>query len=209
MLSSCPLLPVRPATSRHCPGLGLCCSETPCGPLLFEGTLTGTGLSSCRPCMRLLCWLPFDLCWFSLLDPQSRVCLGRAQSQEDGDYINANYIRVSCWQGRGHCVQRYSCPRTPPSAAGHLVSWLQPHELLEQARMPGCTQQTSGAGRKTPVSCAPGPPHLPASPWRAALATPAQDSQACSPVRRLAGSLPLPALLQAAPPSWRQLKSRN
>lgn len=32
---------------------------------------------------------------FYLLDPQSRVCLGRAQSQEDGDYINANYVRVS------------------------------------------------------------------------------------------------------------------
>ncbi|VCW67127.1 unnamed protein product, partial [Gulo gulo] len=30
-----------------------------------------------------------------LPNPQSRVCLGRAQSQEDGDYINANYIRVS------------------------------------------------------------------------------------------------------------------
>nr|XP_011744928.1 tyrosine-protein phosphatase non-receptor type 7 isoform X4 [Macaca nemestrina] len=28
-----------------------------------------------------------------LPNPQSRVCLGRAQSQEDGDYINANYIR--------------------------------------------------------------------------------------------------------------------
>ena len=209
MLSSCPLPPVRPATSWHCSGLGLCCSETPCGPLLFAGTLTGTltgtGLSSCPPCMRLLCWLPFDLCWFSLLDPQSRVCLGRAQSQEDGDYINANYIRVSCWQGRGCCVQRHPHPRTPPSAAGHLVSWLQPHELLEQARTPGCTQQTSGAGRKTPVSFAPGPPHLPASPRRVALATPAQDSQVCSPVRHLASSLPSafatpggPSFLEAA-----------
>ncbi|XP_074173234.1 tyrosine-protein phosphatase non-receptor type 7 isoform X4 [Rhinolophus sinicus] len=29
-----------------------------------------------------------------LPNPQSRVCLGRAQSQEDGDYINANYIRM-------------------------------------------------------------------------------------------------------------------
>ncbi|XP_023404029.1 tyrosine-protein phosphatase non-receptor type 7 isoform X1 [Loxodonta africana] len=28
-----------------------------------------------------------------LPNPQSRVCLGRAQNQEDGDYINANYIR--------------------------------------------------------------------------------------------------------------------
>lgn len=28
-----------------------------------------------------------------LPNPQSRVCLGRAQSQEDSDYINANYIR--------------------------------------------------------------------------------------------------------------------
>uniref|UniRef100_A0A8B9YVL5 protein-tyrosine-phosphatase n=1 Tax=Bos mutus grunniens TaxID=30521 RepID=A0A8B9YVL5_BOSMU len=112
MLSSCPLLPVRPATSRHCPGLGLCCSETPCGPLLFEGTLTGTGLSSCRPCMRLLCWLPFDLCWFSLLDPQSRVCLGRAQSQEDGDYINANYIRGYDGQDKAYIATQGPMPNT-------------------------------------------------------------------------------------------------
>lgn len=30
-----------------------------------------------------------------LLDPQSRVCLRMADCQEDGCYINANYIRVS------------------------------------------------------------------------------------------------------------------
>lgn len=107
----------------------------PCDLLLFTGASTGTGLSSRRPCMWLLCWSPFDLCWFSLLDPQSRVCLGRAQSQEDGDYINANYIRVSSWRGRGCCVQSHPRPRTPPSAAEPLVSWLQPHELLERARM--------------------------------------------------------------------------
>ena len=159
----------------------------PCDLLLFTGASTGTGLSSRRPCMWLLCWSPFDLCWFSLLDPQSRVCLGRAQSQEDGDYINANYIRVSSWRGRGCCVQSHPRPRTPPSAA---EPWCPGSNPMSCWNGPGCTQQMSGAGRKTPVPFAPGLPHLPASPWRAALATPAQDSQVRSPVKRSASSLP-------------------
>ncbi|KAJ8778528.1 hypothetical protein J1605_013497 [Eschrichtius robustus] len=52
-----------------------------------------------------------------LPNPQSRVCLGRAQSQEDGDYINANYIRVSRRRGRGGYVQR------TPSTAGGSGTW--------------------------------------------------------------------------------------
>ncbi|KAG8518047.1 Tyrosine-protein phosphatase non-receptor type 7 [Galemys pyrenaicus] len=57
-----------------------------------------------------------------LPNPQSRVCLGRAQSQEDGDYINANYIRVRGLAGKalgedlqGLGVPGVLCSPLPPT----------------------------------------------------------------------------------------------
>nr|XP_031530639.1 tyrosine-protein phosphatase non-receptor type 7 isoform X1 [Vicugna pacos] len=45
-------------------------------------------------------------------DPQSRVCLGRAQSQEDGDYINANYIRGYGGKDRAYIATQGPMPNT-------------------------------------------------------------------------------------------------
>uniref|UniRef100_A0A3Q1MNB6 protein-tyrosine-phosphatase n=1 Tax=Bos taurus TaxID=9913 RepID=A0A3Q1MNB6_BOVIN len=45
-------------------------------------------------------------------DPQSRVCLGRAQSQEDGDYINANYIRGYDGQDKAYIATQGPMPNT-------------------------------------------------------------------------------------------------
>ncbi|XP_021097871.1 tyrosine-protein phosphatase non-receptor type 7 isoform X2 [Heterocephalus glaber] len=47
-----------------------------------------------------------------LPNPQSRVCLGRAQSQEDGDYINANYIRGYDGQDKVYIATQGPMPNT-------------------------------------------------------------------------------------------------
>nr|XP_031294154.1 LOW QUALITY PROTEIN: tyrosine-protein phosphatase non-receptor type 7 [Camelus dromedarius] len=47
-----------------------------------------------------------------LPNPQSRVCLGRAQSQEDGDYINANYIRGYGGKDRAYIATQGPMPNT-------------------------------------------------------------------------------------------------
>lgn len=47
-----------------------------------------------------------------LPNPQSRVCLGRAQSQEDGDYINANYIRGYGGQDKAYIATQGPMPNT-------------------------------------------------------------------------------------------------
>ncbi|KAM8950146.1 tyrosine-protein phosphatase non-receptor type 7 [Lycaon pictus] len=47
-----------------------------------------------------------------LPNPQSRVCLGRAQSQEDGDYINANYIRGYDGQEKVYIATQGPMPNT-------------------------------------------------------------------------------------------------
>ncbi|XP_070624905.1 tyrosine-protein phosphatase non-receptor type 7 isoform X1 [Bos indicus] len=47
-----------------------------------------------------------------LPNPQSRVCLGRAQSQEDGDYINANYIRGYDGQDKAYIATQGPMPNT-------------------------------------------------------------------------------------------------
>ncbi|XP_060034522.1 tyrosine-protein phosphatase non-receptor type 7 isoform X2 [Erinaceus europaeus] len=47
-----------------------------------------------------------------LPNPQSRVCLGRAQSQEDGDYINANYIRGYNGQEKVYIATQGPMPNT-------------------------------------------------------------------------------------------------
>ncbi|XP_042538288.1 LOW QUALITY PROTEIN: tyrosine-protein phosphatase non-receptor type 7 [Dipodomys spectabilis] len=47
-----------------------------------------------------------------LPNPQSRVCLGRAQSQEDGDYINANYIRGYDGQEKAYIATQGPMPNT-------------------------------------------------------------------------------------------------
>ncbi|XP_055000593.1 tyrosine-protein phosphatase non-receptor type 7 isoform X2 [Sorex araneus] len=47
-----------------------------------------------------------------LPNPQSRVCLGRAQSQEDGDYINANYIRGYGGQEKVYIATQGPMPNT-------------------------------------------------------------------------------------------------
>ncbi|ELW47685.1 Tyrosine-protein phosphatase non-receptor type 7 [Tupaia chinensis] len=47
-----------------------------------------------------------------LPNPQSRVCLGRAQSQEDGDYINANYIRGYGGQEKAYIATQGPMPNT-------------------------------------------------------------------------------------------------
>lgn len=87
-----------------------------------------------------------------------------------------------------------------------------------QARTPGgSTEQTSDAGRKTPVSWAhPVPPPLPASQRGGRLGPdPACGSQVCTEGAAPAGGArqrlpPLwPSLLQAAPPSWRRIQSRS
>ncbi|XP_026951876.1 tyrosine-protein phosphatase non-receptor type 7 isoform X1 [Sagmatias obliquidens] len=109
-----------------------------------------------------------------LPNPQSRVCLGRGQSREDGDYINANYIRVSRRRRSGGAVSReppghhlarlvVGAPGVPaPNHGCHSPS--EPSRR-KQARTTGrSAEQTSDAGRKTPVSWAhPVPPPLPAS----------------------------------------------
>ncbi|KAB0406573.1 hypothetical protein E2I00_010382 [Balaenoptera physalus] len=47
-----------------------------------------------------------------LPNPQSRVCLGRAQSQEDGDYINANYIRGYGGKDKAYIATQGPMPNT-------------------------------------------------------------------------------------------------
>ncbi|XP_069401154.1 tyrosine-protein phosphatase non-receptor type 7 isoform X2 [Ovis canadensis] len=47
-----------------------------------------------------------------LPNPQSRVCLGRAESQEDGDYINANYIRGYGGQDKAYIATQGPMPNT-------------------------------------------------------------------------------------------------
>ncbi|KAG3258396.1 protein tyrosine phosphatase, non-receptor type 7, transcript variant X2 [Ictidomys tridecemlineatus] len=47
-----------------------------------------------------------------LPNPQSRVCLGRVQSQEDGDYINANYIRGYDGQEKVYIATQGPMPNT-------------------------------------------------------------------------------------------------
>ncbi|XP_043341257.1 tyrosine-protein phosphatase non-receptor type 7 isoform X2 [Cervus elaphus] len=47
-----------------------------------------------------------------LPNPQSRVCLGRAQSQEDGNYINANYIRGYGGQDKAYIATQGPMPNT-------------------------------------------------------------------------------------------------
>ncbi|XP_057626053.1 tyrosine-protein phosphatase non-receptor type 7 isoform X1 [Chionomys nivalis] len=47
-----------------------------------------------------------------LPNPQSRVCLSRAQSQEDGDYINANYIRGYDGQEKVYIATQGPMPNT-------------------------------------------------------------------------------------------------
>ncbi|XP_070111997.1 tyrosine-protein phosphatase non-receptor type 7 isoform X3 [Equus przewalskii] len=47
-----------------------------------------------------------------LPNPQSRVCLGRAQSQEDGDYINANYVRGYGGQEKAYIATQGPMPNT-------------------------------------------------------------------------------------------------
>ncbi|XP_053463237.1 tyrosine-protein phosphatase non-receptor type 7 isoform X1 [Nycticebus coucang] len=47
-----------------------------------------------------------------LPNPQSRVCLGREQSQEDGDYINANYIRGYDGQEKVYIATQGPMPNT-------------------------------------------------------------------------------------------------
>lgn len=47
-----------------------------------------------------------------LPNPQSRVCLGRAQSQEDGDYINANYVRGYDGQEKVYIATQGPMPNT-------------------------------------------------------------------------------------------------
>ncbi|XP_012599897.2 tyrosine-protein phosphatase non-receptor type 7 isoform X3 [Microcebus murinus] len=47
-----------------------------------------------------------------LPNPQSRVCLGRAQSQEEGDYINANYIRGHDGQEKVYIATQGPMPNT-------------------------------------------------------------------------------------------------
>lgn len=101
-------------------------------------------------------------CWFPSRPPEPSLS-GSGRESPGGRGLSANYIRVSSWEEGA--VSRATRPRTPPSPAEPLVS-LAP--TVSYWAGPGCTQQTSGAGRKTPVPFAPGPPHLPASPWRAA-----------------------------------------
>lgn len=129
---------------------------------------------------------------FYFLDPQSRVCLGRGQSREDGDYINANYIRVSRRRRSGGAVSReppghhlarlvVGAPGVPaPNHGCHSPS--EPSRR-KQARTTGrSAEQTSDAGRKTPVSWAhPVPPPLPASQRGGRLGPgPACGSQVCT-----------------------------
>ncbi|XP_008158195.2 tyrosine-protein phosphatase non-receptor type 7 [Eptesicus fuscus] len=47
-----------------------------------------------------------------LPNPQSRVCLSRARSQEDGDYINANYIRGYDGQEKAYIATQGPMPHT-------------------------------------------------------------------------------------------------
>ncbi|XP_036091419.1 tyrosine-protein phosphatase non-receptor type 7 isoform X2 [Rousettus aegyptiacus] len=47
-----------------------------------------------------------------LPNPQSRVCLGRAQSQQEGDYINANYIRGYDGQEKVYIATQGPMPNT-------------------------------------------------------------------------------------------------
>ncbi|XP_075396644.1 tyrosine-protein phosphatase non-receptor type 7 isoform X1 [Tenrec ecaudatus] len=47
-----------------------------------------------------------------LPNPESRVCLARAQSQEDGDYINANYIRGYDGQEKVYIATQGPMPNT-------------------------------------------------------------------------------------------------
>ncbi|XP_058130941.1 tyrosine-protein phosphatase non-receptor type 7 isoform X2 [Dasypus novemcinctus] len=47
-----------------------------------------------------------------LPNPQSRVCLSRAQSQEDGDYINANYVRGYDGQEKVYIATQGPMPNT-------------------------------------------------------------------------------------------------
>lgn len=67
-----------------------------------------------------ICWSPSDLSpSLTFLDPQSRVCLSREQSQEDGDYINANYIRVS------------ACLTAAAVGAGLVLKMKMPHDIIQ------------------------------------------------------------------------------
>lgn len=59
-----------------------------------------------------------------LPNPQSRVCLGRAQSQEDGDYINANYIRVSGRPPPQRRAGRWGCLKMCPESTFQPCPWL-------------------------------------------------------------------------------------
>ncbi|XP_059854971.1 tyrosine-protein phosphatase non-receptor type 7 isoform X4 [Delphinus delphis] len=47
-----------------------------------------------------------------LPNPQSRVCLGRGQSREDGDYINANYIRGYGGKDKAYIATQGPMPNT-------------------------------------------------------------------------------------------------
>lgn len=47
-----------------------------------------------------------------LPNPQSRVCLGRAQGQQEGDYINANYIRGYNGQEKVYIATQGPMPNT-------------------------------------------------------------------------------------------------
>ena len=149
---------------------------------------------------------------FYFLDPQSRVCLGRAQSQEDGDYINANYIRVSRRRGRGavsreppgHRPARLVVRAPGVPAPTHGCHGPSEPSRRKQARTPGgSTERTSDAGRKTPVSLAhPVLRPLPASQRRGRLGPgPACGSQVCTEgAAPTGGARPAPSPLAFAAP---------
>lgn len=65
-------------------------------------------------------------CLPCLADPESRVCLRRAGSQEEGSYINANYITVSAvpaWRAAASCEPQLTRHQSASSSVLQVPHW--------------------------------------------------------------------------------------